>query len=247
MVIGVVGLDLLLRASVIEKSTADRWDDSGPLIDPNVNGRPHTSVKAPPDVEVTADGQVPIGNRQQARRLPSSEPGAYSWLLPTAIGQDIHHHADIMFGSQPPPDPRSSDSWFIRHFPSTTAMVTSKRLMAAVFGIFVHMTITTAFDGILAQFVKKTFGFDSFGVGVIYLAITIPSMFGTIFGALSDRYGPRIVALAGFVTTTLGLALLVLITRKTEAQLAGLFILLAVVGERSDIKPTAGQTAKSVV
>lgn len=103
--------------------------------------------------------------------------------------------------------------------------------MTAVCGVFVYMTIVASFDGVLAQFVKRTFDFNSTGVGLIFLAITTPALFGTAYGALSDRYGPRVVALCGFMMTALGLALSVVITHKSTAQIVGLIILLVLIGQ----------------
>lgn len=107
--------------------------------------------------------------------------------------------------------------------------------MTAVLGIFVYMTITASFDGVLAQFVKKTFDFDSSGVGLIFLALTTPALFGTAYGAFSDRYGPRNVALTGFAMAALGLALSVLITRRSTVQIAGLSILLVLTGKLANL------------
>ena len=103
--------------------------------------------------------------------------------------------------------------------------------MTAVFGVFVYTTIAASFDGILPQFVKRTFNWDSFGAGIIFLAFSTPALLGTVYGALSDRYGPRNVALIGFIIATLGLALAVLITHDSNAQKAGLSIVLVVIGQ----------------
>ncbi|KAL8998887.1 MAG: hypothetical protein Q9169_002106 [Polycauliona sp. 2 TL-2023] len=238
MVIAALVLDLSLRAIMIEKRVADHWDEPGRSSDRNVNGRPQVSVKARPENGVTKGDQVSGYDREQ----PDLQPDAHSPLLETSVWQNI----DRLPGSQALPNAPSSDGWCMRHFPATTIIFRSKRLMTAVFGIFVYMTIVASFDGALAQFVKRTFQFESSGVGLIFLALTVPALFGTAFGALSDRYGPRKVALAGFVTAAVGLGLSVLITHKSKAQIAGLSILLVLIGEQPDVAQSSAQTAHTV-
>ncbi|KAL8795384.1 MAG: hypothetical protein Q9195_002125 [Heterodermia aff. obscurata] len=125
---------------------------------------------------------------------------------------------------------RSSESWFTRQFPTTSILLRSKRLMTSVFGVFVYMTIAGSFDAVLAQFVKRTFDFDSFGAGLIFIALSAPAIFGIAYGNLSDRYGPRHIALIGFTVAALALALPIMITHKSTAQIAILSILLVLIG-----------------
>ena len=229
MVIAALVVDLFLRAAMIEKRDAARWDKPGRL-DHNVDGRPQVSTGAPQKNGATNGDHYSDHNREQAGQS-DTESGAHSPLLQTSLWQNIDPHPDFTSGSYPLAGPQSSETWSMKYFPSTTIILRSKRLVTAVFGIFVYMTIVASFDGTLAQFVKRTFNFDSSGVGLIFLALTTPALFGTAFGALSDRYGPRNVALAGFATAALGLGLLVLITNKSKAQIVGLSILLVLIGK----------------
>ena len=91
----------------------------------------------------------------------------------------------------------------------------SPRLIAAVYGCFTYMTIVAAFDATLPLFVKRTFGWDSSAVGPMFLVLTMPSLLGTAYGALSDRYGPRNVSLSSFAITAVSLALLAFIANNT--------------------------------
>ncbi|MCJ1378827.1 hypothetical protein MMC17_001926 [Xylographa soralifera] len=111
-----------------------------------------------------------------------------------------------------------------------SCLLSSPRLAAAVYGCFTHTTLIAAFDAILPLFVKRTFGWTSTGAGLIFLAITIPSLLGVVFGALSDRYGPKIVSLIGFAITIPALACLGLVTGPVLSQQALLVVLLAIIG-----------------
>ena len=229
MVIAVLVADLLLRASFIEKKHAVKWDESA--VKPKTPQDPQ-EVQSPYE----SFGSLRRDGRGDGKRVVSGQAtrteiaDEHSPLLQTSLWQSTNPYAHGMSTGQSKTGPHSSQSWFMSHFPSTTVIFTSKRLMTAVLGIFVYMTIVASFDGALAQFVKRTFGFSSSGVGLIFLALTTPALFGTGFGALSDRYGPRNVALSGFAITALGLALSVLITHKSTGQITGLSALLVVTG-----------------
>ena len=201
MVIAVLIADLLLRATMIEKRSAKQWDKP----------RRSSSHSSTNSVEVfPASGQV-------HGTIASSHPSR-----------------GTSQAAMPPGDPSKSppsESWFLRQFPTIAIIFRSKRLMTAVFGIFVYMTIAGSFDAVLAQFVKRTFDFGSFGAGLIFVALSAPAIFGIVYGTLSDRYGPRHIALTGFATSALGLALSIMITHKSTAQIAGLSILLVLTGK----------------
>lgn len=121
-------------------------------------------------------------------------------------------------------------SWFSRTFPAMAVLLSSRRIMTAVYGCFTHTLLISSFDAVLALFVKRTFSWTSTGAGLIFLAITIPSTLGTIIGALSDRYGPRIVSLFGFGLTVPALALMGVVTDNSVGHQAALIILLVAIG-----------------
>ncbi|KAL8791801.1 MAG: hypothetical protein Q9195_005610 [Heterodermia aff. obscurata] len=219
-------LDLFLRLIIIEKGTAALWDE------PEAPPIPHpaeVSVPKTPEPlwkhhtiltkDIFADHehlQEPFGS--------DSEDGSSIFRVSLDTQSDASSYSASTTESLRP------QSWFPRRFQSTAVILGSRRLMTAVFGVFVYIFICSSFDGILTQFVKRTFNFNSFGAGIMFLAISTPALFGTVYGALSDRYGPRNLALIGFIVAALGLALIVLITHDSGAQKAGLSIILVIIG-----------------
>ena len=120
--------------------------------------------------------------------------------------------------------------WFRNAFPRMATLLRSPRLSAAVYGCFTYGTVICSFDAILPLFVNRTFGWDSQGVGFIFLALTVPALAGAAFGAVSDRYGPKRVSLLGFAIASVSLALLALVRDHSNVAKAGLAILLFTLG-----------------
>ena len=120
--------------------------------------------------------------------------------------------------------------WFRNSFPRMATLLSSPRLSAAVYGCFTYGTVICSFDAILPLFVNRTFGWDSQGVGLIFLALTVPALAGAAFGAVSDRYGPKRVSLSGFVIASVSLALLAFVRDESNAAKAGLTVLLFTLG-----------------
>ena len=111
-----------------------------------------------------------------------------------------------------------------------TVLLSSPRIMAAVYGCFTHTLLISSFEAVLALFVKRTSSWTSTGTGLIFLAISIPTTLGTLIGALSDRYDPHIVSPFGFGLTVPALALMGVVTGGSVGHQAALIILLVAVG-----------------
>lgn len=111
--------------------------------------------------------------------------------------------------------------------PTILVLLGNPRLLAAIYGIFVNISILTAFDGVLPLYVKSLFHWDSMAAGLIFLCIAIPALTGPLVGNLSDNFGPRWIVVAGCTLTAPPLILLRLVTHDStehKVLLCGLLV-----------------------
>lgn len=109
-------------------------------------------------------------------------------------------------------------------------LLSSRRLLAALFASMVFGVMITGFDAVLPLFVQQTFGWSSSGSGLIFIAFFIPSLSSPWIGGITDRYGPRLLAGAGFALSVPFYVLLRLVTHNSLGQKALLCALLALIG-----------------
>ena len=121
-------------------------------------------------------------------------------------------------------------SFLMRYFPSATVLLSSPRVLAALYGTLIQVSLVTSFDGVLPLFVQRTFNWDSSASGAIFIAITMPSLFGGLAGTLADRVGARVVALVGFVFSSITIALMSLVNHNSVQQVVLLGALLVLTG-----------------
>jgi MFS family permease len=69
--------------------------------------------------------------------------------------------------------------------PPVVTLLGSRRLLAAFWGTLVVAALTTAFDSTLPLYVKKIFGWNSLGSGLLFLALLLPSIIGPVIGMRS--------------------------------------------------------------
>ena len=225
VVLGVVALDFLLQAIMVEKKRAARWLDHNQFRQADTFNPPHSVERETERIHshgrLHSQTSISVGSSAQAERESDEQD---------------RPEADERTSLLPRPA-RSSKPWFTKNFPTMSALLGSSRIRAAVYGCFTHTTLIASFDAVLPQFVKRTFGWNATGAGLIFLAITIPSTAGAAIGALSDRYGTRKVSLAGFILTTPSLALMGLAKRADLTDEVLLCVLLFIIGTKP--KPAA--------
>jgi MFS family permease len=74
-----------------------------------------------------------------------------------------------------------------RQHPPILTLLSSKRLLAAFWGILVCASLMTAFDSTLPLYAQETFGFNSLGSGLLFLALVLPSATGPIVGTFAPK------------------------------------------------------------
>ncbi|PQE21104.1 hypothetical protein CJF32_00005541 [Rutstroemia sp. NJR-2017a WRK4] len=115
-------------------------------------------------------------------------------------------------------------------WPPLFTLLKSKRLVAALWGCVVQASLMTAFDSVIPLFVEETFGWDSVGAGLTFLAVMVPSFASPAVGWFSDRFGPRWLCVVGFIFAIPFWVLLRLVTHNTMGQKVLLMALLALIG-----------------
>ncbi|KAL8749341.1 MAG: hypothetical protein Q9199_007745, partial [Rusavskia elegans] len=121
-------------------------------------------------------------------------------------------------------------SFLMRYFPTSTILLRSPRVLAAIYGTLLQVSLLTSFDGVLPLFVHRTFNWDSSASGAIFIALALPSVFGGVAGTLSDRFGARVVALVGFIFSSIMIAPMCLVNHNSVQQVVLLCALLVLTG-----------------
>jgi MFS family permease len=155
----------------------------------------------------------------------------------------IEMEAQSQRGDEPAQPRRST-----MRLPPVVTLLGSRRLLAAFWGCLVVAALSTAFDSTLPLYVKRIFGWNSLGSGLLFLALLLPSMVGPVIGMnvlrllvgfiadinssgrLSDKYGPRWPATIGFVASLPFWILLRLVTHDSIGQKVLLCALLFLIG-----------------
>ena len=220
----IIGSDFVLRAVMIENGVAAQWMKYEGAIS---NVSPSNGRQSDPNYGETFHQQITSHDEQASQQVNGA--GDRSEIDGTK-SVEARTEADER---KPLLSHKTLEPWYQRRFPAVTALLSSKRLIAVVLATFVSTALLASFDDVLSLFAHRTFGWDSELTGLLYLAISIPSLISTYIGKLSDRYGARIVALFGFGLTTPCLALLGLIHEGSADQIAGLVVLLVLLGRET--------------
>lgn len=215
---GLLALDVGLRVVVVEKKIAVKWlgaERERLEANEKVVGRQVEGVvdeeKATSKLDTTKFTGQP-STTASAPSTPSPRPAA---------AEPPPAHISIL-----PPVTTSKPK---RPF-TLAILLSSPRLLAALYGSLIQASLLTAFDSTLPLRVRTLFHWTSLGAGLIFLPITIPSFFGPLIGYWVDRRGPRIPATLSFLLAVPFLIILRLITADVFAQKAGLCALLAGLG-----------------
>ena len=109
-------------------------------------------------------------------------------------------------------------------------LLSSRRLLSALYCALVQSALMTAWDAVLPLRVNHLFGWRSLGAGLIFLPLVLPSFVAPLVGAFSDKYGARLPTSIGFVLSTPFVILLRLVDHNGRGQVVILCVLLALLG-----------------
>lgn len=216
MAFGLLGVDIVLRLLLIEKKVAIRWQKPDDVQHESKEQEIHgeksaTEAKIAHDTERAASTTLDQPPR-------STAPAAGVALEPVSKDENEREVRQA-------PGP----AWTQR-LPPILLLLSSRRLLAALWGCLMQASLLTSFDSTLPIFVRNTFGWNSIGAGLIFLPIVLPSLIGPWIGKLSDRYGPRWLATGGFVLATPVLILLRFVSYDSLRQKVLLCALLFLLG-----------------
>lgn len=205
MCFALIAVDIFLRLTLIEKKVAAKW------LPPAANAADahiaHHLTDPPPE------GDVEKSNPSSADATPPRSTSTPSIRL------------------LDPSDPFNTTRTPSRlNLPPTITLLSSPRLLAALWGCLIQASLLTAFDSVLPLRVASIFHWNSLGAGLIFLPFVLPSFIAPVIGASCDKYGARWLASAGFVLATPFLACLRFVRSDSLGQKALLCVLLAGIG-----------------
>lgn len=113
---------------------------------------------------------------------------------------------------------------------SIVLLLSSRRLLAALYCTLTQSILLTAWDAVLPLYVHRIFGWSSIGAGLIFLPLITPSFLSPLFGFWADRKGPRIPTALGFLVSIPFLVLLRLVDHESMRQKVLLCAMLVCLG-----------------
>ena len=224
MCLGIIVVVFLLRVCIVERKTAEKYQKVPLTVDeagqaPSEQEHQVESHASLSSVVSSGDGKTGPKKTNPTKPI-RAEASERDPLISTTHNDDRN----------PSNEPQNTMSVFSRRLLVTKTLFKSTRILTACFGIFIHITVITAFDAVLPIYANKIFGWRSTGAGLIFLAITIPAILGAAVGEASDRLGPRTVALSGFAIAVPSIALLGLVKHDSVVQIIVLCVILAFIG-----------------
>ncbi|KAK8208522.1 MFS transporter-like protein [Phyllosticta capitalensis] len=251
MTYAIIGLDIVLRLVLVEKKVARRWESqsSGEIADLSVaekGGYGVTSAAAPiettavePEDDEKKDSVSIAGPSRPQTSCPDAEKTvAGSSARPQSATPDANETTNGAGGAALTPQRttaaasslRAASTRIGRKLPPTITLLSSPRLLTALFATLTMSIIFGSLDAVVPLYVRETFHFSSTGAGLMFLPIVVPTFLAPVFGYLADHTSPRYPATAGFIAAAPVMACLRYVDHDSLQQKVLLCALLALLG-----------------
>lgn len=109
-------------------------------------------------------------------------------------------------------------------------LLTNPRFLVSITGLFALNSTACGFDAVTAPYISSTFGLAPVHAAALFLALAIPMLFSPFTGALTDRFGAKVVASTGLAVGAPALTALSLVPAGAAQPMAKLMALFFVVG-----------------
>lgn len=203
MAFGTIALDIIFRILLVEKKVARKW-------------LPKKEQPATTAVEIhntkDKETEMPVLHHETESGQTQQTPTQAQEEISAAT---VDHESQRVVKKTLPP---------------MLILLKSARMQATFWACTVDAAFLTAFDTTLPLFVETTFGWNSLGAGLIFLAPLSPTFLQPLYGSWIDKHGARWPAFVGLLLTVPTWALLRLITFDSMAQKVVCCVILVVLG-----------------
>ena len=198
-----VGVDIVLRLTMIEKKHAVRWIEQEKREDPQISPS-ETIEKGPGSEDANESSRFDAPSNDSEKQVTIGQPSP-----------ELYDSSN---------SPKATSAVF--------TLLASNRMLVTIWAYFILSVLLSSFDSVLPLFVEDTFGWGQTGQGLIFIPLSIPHLSDPIFGMINDKYGNarRYMAAGALFATVPFLVLLRLVTHNSIGQKVLLCALLAIVG-----------------
>ncbi|BGP24065.1 hypothetical protein JCM10295v2_002966 [Rhodotorula toruloides] len=180
-----VGVDLL-RMLIVEKHRAMEWITAG--VEVRGFEAPGWVDEAKTRVEEPRNGgekTVPAGETEDGARVP------------VPLSDSTPSSASTLF----PPSPSPTNSHIHSHWIGFLHLLRHPRALTSFLLTLLNGIIAGGLqDTGLTIYLEETYGLSSFGAGLVFLGVVVPTFFGSPFaGWITDKYGTKWIMFAGVV------------------------------------------------
>lgn len=213
-----LGVDIVLRLALVEKKVAKRWIE----VDESKEKSDEADEAQTGGVQDTQVEETAAPDKAKEHSLARDEEASSPATTSSAPAEQSNT-------ASPPTKSR---------LPILLVLLSSRRLLSACLGTLIQALILTSFDSTIPIFVRNTFHWTSLGAGLVFLPVALPSFLAPFIGSLSDRFGARYLATAGYISACPIIILLRLVNHDSLRQKVLLCALLALLGVSVNLQLT---------